>query len=139
MNYSERPLWSIIEADEDISILIQEIQNGRNINEIDFCGNSLLHSAIKYGRHDIVKYLLENNANINTRNILTWTPLHYTAFIGNVQNAIMLLDYGADETLLTSNGFSIINVAKRNGHDFFISTINHYLLSREIWNCWTLQ
>ena len=101
-----------------------------NLNQYDLCKYGTgtqdatyvepLVEAATAGEDDVVKYLLENGANINQGNNLigdTQTALTAAAAGGNVSTVYLLLANGADiNTALDANGYvpqNLIQAAKR--------------------------
>ncbi|KAG8291376.1 putative ankyrin repeat protein RF_0381 [Homalodisca vitripennis] len=59
-------------------------------------GETALQCAIKINFTEGIKFLIENNANINTKDNNGYTPLHYAMFCCNEQLVEDLIDIGAD-------------------------------------------
>lgn len=55
----------IIISDGDLDILKIAVAHGLDINRQDELGNTLLSIAIHEGKLDMIKYLIDNNANLN--------------------------------------------------------------------------
>jgi ankyrin repeat protein len=75
------------------------IENGA---DVDSCGT--LSWAVSMNNFEIVKYLLEHGADVNTKNISSsnsgeWTPLMLASDDGYVDIAKILIDYGADPVM----------------------------------------
>ena len=62
-------------------------------------GTSILELAVKIGREEIVKCLLDNGADVNKANSNGATPLHIAAQKGHPNIVRLLFDYGADSTV----------------------------------------
>lgn len=60
---------------EAVKFLVQEL--GANVNAANNAGDTILHAAAAQGADDIVQYLVEKEANLDTKNKLGWTPLTY--------------------------------------------------------------
>jgi len=56
----------------------------------------LLHIAASKGHLDIVKYLVENGADINVKNSGQQTPLHYSCFEGHLSVVEYLISKGIE-------------------------------------------
>ncbi|MDH5680718.1 MAG: ankyrin repeat domain-containing protein [Spirochaetota bacterium] len=98
------------------------IAKGYNINAKDPDGWPLLHRAIRAGKMDITKYLVDKGAQLNNRTLKAgFTPLDIAVASGKIELVDYLLDRGAslnavdnsgDSLLLTSLGYKKIEMAK---------------------------
>ncbi len=59
-------------------------------------GQTPLHISTILGHSEVVKYLLENSANVNAQDLSGSTPLHEAVRYGRTEIARQLLDAGAD-------------------------------------------
>ncbi|WP_342223953.1 ankyrin repeat domain-containing protein [Spiroplasma endosymbiont of Asaphidion curtum] len=64
----------------------------------------------------LVKFLIENGANINARNNDRDTPLHSAARNGNFEIVELLLKHGADVNAITKDGRTPLHYATQEGH-----------------------
>jgi len=97
---------------------------------VNIQGNSRripLHSAVFYGQIDVVRLLLNHNADVNSRDDIDETPLHYPAMIrgdpkgsnspGNLAStARLLLEHGADANARNIVGLTPLHKAARCGN-----------------------
>lgn len=60
-----------------------------------------LHCAARIGHTNMVKLLLENDANPNLATTAGHTPLHIVAREGHVETALALLEKGASQACMT--------------------------------------
>ena len=73
------------------------IKNGENINaQQDRNKRTLLHLAVKQGYARAAKLLLDNNADVNARDVMESTALHLAVLEDNVEIAKLLIANGAD-------------------------------------------
>ena len=77
---------------------------------------TLLSMASMYGQHEILEYLIQMKARVNTTYKTYRTPLHYCARLGHDKCMRLLLDNGADYTAETEMGNRVIHVAAAFGH-----------------------
>ena len=110
------------------------LKSGRNDLEIRSSGNTLLHAACQGKASDTVKVLLEKfftvtslsydrrsfpinsrfEMNINDKNQLGYTALHYTAKVGDVSSAELLLSLeNCNPNLQDEEGDTPIHIATR--------------------------
>ena len=60
---------------------------------------TLLHLSVALNKIDCVKYLFENRANVNSKNMNNQTPLHYAMIFKRTEIAEFLIGCGADITI----------------------------------------
>ena len=101
-----RPITS-----EDKEIFNILINNGADVNYISPSSESLLHIATKHGVSDdpnieLMKLLIDNGANVNTKNGYGNTPLIYAArkFNVTIESIKLLIDNGADISIKNNIG-----------------------------------
>jgi hypothetical protein len=96
------------------------IENGRDINEQDDDGTTLLMEAVARGKEDIVEFLLDNGANVDIQDGDGITALgYYRSAIhkdGNLEKIVqMILEAGA--LFLPNNNGQMINVMSEDLYD----------------------
>lgn len=76
-----------------------------------------LHSAADFGSEETLKWLVKTGVNLNVRDgRLGRTPLHYAAGSGRTSIIHMLLDAGADRTLVDYKGRLAYEIADEYGY-----------------------
>ncbi len=125
---------------------IRLIERGMDVNSVDAAGNTLLMQAVQRDNGDLVDYLLQRRARLNTRNrngetalslaayqgklavvkrlveagsdvnLYGWPPLIYAAFNGHAAVVDYLLQKGAEINATTANGSTALLFAARFGH-----------------------
>ena len=73
--------------------------------DVDLCdnlGRTMLHKAAIEGDVDMTKFLLTYKANINTRNIGGFTPVHYAQYMSSI-NSIIDTIYDRDKPNTINN------------------------------------
>ncbi len=92
--------------------------NSYNIDDIIKNGNGMtaLFLAAQEGKIEIVKWLLENKANIHAKSKQWMTPIHGAASQNNIEIMHMLLAAGAKVDDKDLNGFTPLHNACRDGN-----------------------
>lgn len=96
----------------DISTVERLLSSGYSTNIRDNCGWTPLHEAANHGYIDIAELLLKHDANvIDPGGALCkgTTPLHDAASCGHLSMMQLLMQYGADLTLKTHDGDTILD------------------------------
>jgi len=80
---------------------------------------------------DIVKVLLENGADANTKNDAGVSVLINASLNGRLEVVKLLLENGADPTYKDNNGKTAVTVAREEGHKDVVKLLNQYGSSNE--------
>jgi len=112
----------------DLDGVKKHIAKGADVNQYDRWGWTPIMWAIYYNYYDIVKYMLEQNADPNVRSVKDYgsvlkdsTPLIIAATYGYGGIARQLLKHGASTKAVNRQGDSALTVAERNN---FIEIVN---------------
>ncbi len=90
---------------DNLEAIKLHIEVGTNINEKDaMSGSTPLISAATFGKTDIVKALIDANADLNIKNNDGATALHTAAFFCQVEIVQLLIDAKADKTIKNKFG-----------------------------------
>ena len=130
----------------DSAAAIELLKRGMDLNTVDRVGNTLLIQAMRSDVPELVDYLLQRRARVNTRNrngetVLSiaaytgkfqyvkrlvevgaevnfygWPPLAYAAYNGHQEIVDYLLKHGAEINAKTQNGSTALFFAARFGH-----------------------
>ncbi|CAG2251336.1 unnamed protein product [Mytilus edulis] len=95
-------------------------------------GSSPLHIACFMGRIDVVRCLLDHNANINMTKEDGTTPLFYACEVEHSDIVHLLLDKGADTQICRLDGKSPLNIATDNGNSSIIIMLTNHTKKEEI-------
>ncbi|KXJ84160.1 hypothetical protein RP20_CCG018064 [Aedes albopictus] len=74
-----------------------------------------LHSAVVYGRINIVQLLLRNGADINIKNAEGWSALHYAVHHKQIAITNILIVEGIDVNSLNNNKWNALHISCDNG------------------------
>lgn len=91
-------------ANDVVSAQARFLERPQDLNLADNAGNTPLQIASLMGFEDIVKFLLESNADVDTRNIDKETPLIDAVENGHVEVVRLLLENGANPRLGNAKG-----------------------------------
>lgn len=130
----------------DPSAVIDLLGRGMDINTVDRAGDTLLLQAVRLDMSELIDYLVQRRARLNSRNrhgetalsiaafagkmpyvqklveagaevnFYGWPPLAYAAFNGHAEIVDYLLKRGAEIDAKTQNGSTALFLAARNGH-----------------------
>uniref|UniRef100_A0A452V3U8 Palmitoyltransferase n=1 Tax=Ursus maritimus TaxID=29073 RepID=A0A452V3U8_URSMA len=103
------------------------VEAGYDVRQPDKENVSLLHWAAINNRLDLVRFYISKGAVVDQLGgDLNSTPLHWAIRQGHLPMVILLLQYGADPTLIDGEGFSSIHLAVLFQHMPIIA----YLISK---------
>ncbi len=79
---------------QDQRVVQRSVKSGRElVKESDNAGNTPLHHAAGFGTIATIKFLIDNGADVNAKNRLGSTPLHWA--VSDLEKVKLLLDRGA--------------------------------------------
>jgi ankyrin repeat protein len=94
------------------------IKEGYNINGIAYPHEiTPLHAAVAKNNFDMVKLLVENGMNVNSRDKENKTPLYFAVQANFGDIAIYLLENGGDPFIKSDMGISPFDLAERSNRD----------------------
>lgn len=89
-----------------------------DFNNVDW--SKVLQHSVSYDRVGIIRILVEGNyCNINLQNESGMTALMFAARDATIETVDLLLQYGADKSVMDNNGFTALDYAK-NRNDLAI-------------------
>ena len=116
----------VIEAvyDGRLDIIEKHLANGALVNKKhdDQSSNTLLHIAAQSNQEEIVKFLLENGADLNIRNADSNTPLHLAVARDHFEITFILVAAGAEIDTKGTGGWTSLHLAAYMGH---VDIANH--------------
>ncbi|XP_056209212.1 palmitoyltransferase ZDHHC13 [Falco biarmicus] len=103
------------------------VEAGYDVRQPDKENVTLLHWAAINNRQELVKYYISKGAIVDQLGgDLNSTPLHWAIRQGHLPMVILLMEYGADPSLIDGEGFSSIHLAVLFQHMPIVA----YLLSK---------
>ncbi len=101
----------------ELVYLVVDKEYGTNVDIQDFEGNTALHHLARMdGAFTATRAILEQNPNLDIRNIYMQTPLITAILNGKTEKAKMFLNAGADPNLTGPNGASPLMFAISKGN-----------------------
>jgi ankyrin repeat protein len=101
------------------------LDNRYSINDSSGCGLAPIFTAVYNDNLDAVNFLIDNGANVNiTYNM--WTPLHFAAFHGCHEIALLLIKKGLDINAAGPRGWTPLILASNLGHCEFVKLLLSY-------------
>ena len=101
---------------------LQLFENVRNkdiqdslLNNAFFDGMTLLQNAVEWNKQTNAKWLVDKGANLNAKDNMGMTVLHFAANKFNFGIARYLVDKGADVNALDNYGLTALHRANYNG------------------------
>ncbi|TNF91837.1 MAG: hypothetical protein EP297_14945, partial [Gammaproteobacteria bacterium] len=76
------------------------VKQGDDINRAGEGGQTMLHLAAKKGQLIVADFLIENDAHINKRDAIHWTPLHHAVKANQAEMVKLLIARGANPNLV---------------------------------------
>lgn len=103
----------IICAKEGLLSLVKDLfKHGYDFNKpLKTTDQSVLSQAVWGNQEEVVRFLLENGANVNVIDNQGWTPLMVASYLGCVQIAKVLLDHGADTKPINKQKMTALDLA----------------------------
>jgi len=86
------------------------------LDQVDSDGRAPIHWAASSGSLEIVRYLVDQKAQVNNQDASGWTPLHIAASAGQYLVVIDLVGAGADINARNDKGITPLHYAASKGH-----------------------
>lgn len=105
---------SVVEG--DIGRVKTLLSEGADVNSKNRMGWTLLQTAIRNKRTEIVTLLIEKGADVQTKDNRGRTPLHFAAETGQKAVVEQLIAKGAEINVMEGRGDNALSLAKKNNH-----------------------
>lgn len=114
--YGNTPLYYAIQKEQK-SMELMLLKNGANniLRPIDKDHSVLFKAIVENDHIEVINILDNEESNINTKEIYSYTPLHFAANYGNYFIVALLLSYGANPNIQNNNGETALHFAAMNG------------------------
>ena len=114
----------------EVGYIIQHINAGTDVNEVNNSnGQIALHYASTHNHIPIIKILIANSSNVNSKDKIGMTPLHLTALGGHKEATKIIIYSGALLNLVNIYGETPLDATLKN---FEIDSLNVKLNKKEI-------
>jgi len=124
--------WGVLKANGQLVKVL--VENGVNLNVIDFDGQTPLHAAVNASYEaeeeekrefyrEMIQYLIQSGANPNAADLAGVVPLHQAAEIGDVVLAEILIENGAWVDIRDNEGENALFYALRGQHTEFVEML----------------
>jgi ankyrin repeat protein len=98
---------------EEVQRLVQQDRGLLNANDGYF---TPLTAAAQRGRVEVMRYLMEEGAQVDLRDTFDWTPLERACQRGHIQAVSLLIAHGADTATANEFGLPPLMFASGQGH-----------------------
>ena len=103
------------------------VESGMPVDIVDEDGSTALMRAAWHNQTDVVRYLLNNGANVNKQNRNGWTALHEASLVYNSTNVIkILLQHGARTDIKDVSYDTPIHVARSRNYKEAVDLLQQY-------------
>lgn len=115
---------------EIVSLLINK---GAKVDMQDNSGNTPLSLALTYNYRcnmEVAEFLIKNGANINNQDKNGYTPLINAVIQKKQENVNLLMDKGANISIVNNNGVTAYDIAALNKFYYLMVLINPHMMSQ---------
>jgi ankyrin repeat protein len=115
-------IHALIRDGKPLQQILDELDSRFTVNERSPCGKTPLMSAAYYGRKDVMEALIQRGAVVNALDERTSdTAAHYVAHSnsGHIRQCaclMVLIENGASIDLENNDGFTVYELADKNGN-----------------------
>lgn len=95
----------------DVAKKLFDLRDNISVDAVDQDQETALHKASSGGHVQLVKFLVDKEANVNVEDSQTWTPLHKACEQGHLEVVQTLLGKRADATARNSGAMNALHIA----------------------------
>lgn len=119
--YNRTALQDAVISANSVRVVDYLLQISSNISNCDIHGNNLMFDAIANGSYELIKKIATNDkVDINQVNEQGFTILHKESVLRNSDLAIMLMELGADPTILYKDGSNFLFLIIEKGMESLV-------------------
>jgi Ankyrin repeats (3 copies) len=119
-------------AKENFEVMYFLLSHGADAAVTDKLGLTVLHAAVKEGRHDFIAYLIAAKSIhniINQQNNDGWTALHLAVFNNRFDTVKLLLDTGADPNIVDEEDNTPLMLAEIDNNTKIVDLLKIHMVS----------
>jgi len=113
-------------VDGDIDLVKSQLSAGTDVNSKNRMGWTLLHTAIRNRRTEIIQLLIEKGANINVRDNRGRTPLHFAVETGQREVVEQLIAKGAEINVMDIQADNALSLARKNNQTEIVDLLTKH-------------
>ncbi len=110
------PLLHRVAAQKDAEATLWLLENGANVNELDFLSQTAAFHAVYHNQPEILEHLIDFNIDLNVVNRHGETAIHVAARQGAEEALQCLLDHGIDPNSITAGGATPMLIVYNNAY-----------------------
>ncbi len=122
----QRSFFLLAISEGVIGVVRSFIENGADVNHVDFNSIKPLMLAVRYGNEEVARLLIDSGADVNYADASGCSPLIWAARYGYAALAKDLLDSGANIEHLDVLGDSALIVASSYGHEAVVRVLLYF-------------
>lgn len=105
--------------------IIELLENGCDINTVDYGGNTALMWASNNGHLEVAKFLIRNGATLDNKEggMAGFTALILACRNGHLQIVKLLIDSGCNIDIIDNTNFTALSWAECNGHSEIVKLL----------------
>ena len=123
---SNKLFYIITDFEKEFNLKTTKLNKDINIDIVNKFGQTPLHYFCSKGNLQVVKFLINNNANPNLMDNNCMTFLHYAAYRGDLAMVKYLVSKGVNPNLMDNQGLTPLHFASNKGKTFIVEYLLDY-------------